>query len=48
VDEPAETLGERLTLPPDYEEHREKLEQVLTPLPDTRPWRRAGRETPAS
>jgi glyoxalase family protein len=48
VDEPVETLGEHLTLPPDYEQHREKLEQVLTPLPDTRPWRRAGRETPAS
>jgi glyoxalase family protein len=46
VDEPAETLGEHLTLPPDYEQHREKLEKVLTPLPDTRPWRRAGQ--PAS
>ena len=48
VDEPVETLGEHLTLPPNYEEHREKLEKLLTPLPDTRPWRRAGRETPAS
>ena len=48
VDEPIETLGEHLTLPPDYEQHREKLEQVLTPLPDTRQWRRAGREAPAS
>jgi glyoxalase family protein len=41
VDEPMETLGEKLSLPPDYERYRERLEQVLTPLPDTRPWRRA-------
>jgi glyoxalase family protein len=42
ADEPMETLGERLSLPPDYEPLRDKLEPVLTPLPDTRPWRRAG------
>jgi glyoxalase family protein len=42
ADEPIESLGERLSLPPDYEPLREKLEGVLTPLPDTRPWRRAG------
>jgi glyoxalase family protein len=42
ADEPLETLGEKLTLPPDYEQFRERLEQVLTPLPDTRQWRRAG------
>jgi glyoxalase family protein len=47
VDESKETLGEALTLPPDYEQHRERLEQVLTPLPDTRQWRRTGREAPA-
>jgi glyoxalase family protein len=41
ADEPFETLGEALTLPPDYEHMREKLEGVLTPLPDTRGWRRA-------
>jgi glyoxalase family protein len=41
ADEPLETLGEALTLPPDYEHMREKLEGLLTPLPDTRPWRRA-------
>jgi glyoxalase family protein len=41
VDEPIETLGERLTLPPDYEPFRDRLEQVLTPLPDTRQWRAA-------
>lgn len=36
VDEPLESLGERLALPPDYEHLRDKLEQVLTPLPDPR------------
>ena len=36
VDEPAEHLGERLSLPPNYEQLRDRLEQVLTPLPDTR------------
>jgi glyoxalase family protein len=41
ADEPLETLGEALTLPPDYEQYRERLEQVLTPLPDASQWRRA-------
>jgi glyoxalase family protein len=41
ADEPQETLGEALTLPPDYEKYRERLEEVLTPLPDPRQWRRA-------
>jgi glyoxalase family protein len=41
ADEPLETLGEGLSLPPDYERLRDRLEQILTPLPDTRPWRRA-------
>ena len=41
VDEPAETLGEALSLPPDFEPLREKLAGVLTPLPDTRQWRPA-------
>jgi glyoxalase family protein len=36
VDEPLESLGERLSLPPDYEQLRDRLEQVLTPLPDLR------------
>jgi glyoxalase family protein len=36
VDEPIETLGEHLTLPPNYEHLRDKLEEVLTPLPPTR------------
>ena len=41
ADEPAETLGERLSLPPDFASLRDRLESILTPLPDTRPWRRA-------
>ncbi|MGH2697837.1 MAG: VOC family protein, partial [Actinomycetota bacterium] len=36
VDEPIETLGERLALPPDYEHLRDKLDDVLTPLPNPR------------
>jgi glyoxalase family protein len=36
ADEPLETLGERLALPPDYEALRDRLEDVLTPLPDPR------------
>ena len=36
VDEPLDTLGEALSLPPNYRHLRERLEQVLTPLPTTR------------
>lgn len=36
TDEPLETLGEKLSLPPDYEPLRERLEGILTPLPDPR------------
>ncbi len=36
ADEPLETLGESLSLPPNYRHLREKLEQVLTPLPNPR------------
>jgi len=36
VDEPAEHLGERLSLPPRYESLRNQLEATLTPLPDLR------------
>jgi glyoxalase family protein len=36
ADEPLEHLGERLSLPPNYEQLRDRLEQVLTPLPDPR------------
>jgi glyoxalase family protein len=46
TDESQETLGERLSLPPAFEELRDRVEQILTPLPDTRQWRRAG--TPAA
>jgi glyoxalase family protein len=35
ADEPLETLGQKLTLPPNYEQYREQLEHQLTPLPDT-------------
>jgi glyoxalase family protein len=41
TDEPLEHLGERLSLPPDYERLRPQLEKLLTPLPDTRQWRPA-------
>src|SRR5207247_6223701 len=36
VDEPLESLGERLSLPPDYEHLREQVEPLLTPLPNPR------------
>ena len=36
VDEPVETLGEHLTLPPNFEHLRDKLAEVLTPLPNPR------------
>jgi glyoxalase family protein len=37
ADEPLESLGEGLSLPPAFEPLRERLEHVLTPLPDTHP-----------
>ena len=42
VDEDAERLGETLVLPPAFEHLRARLEPVLTPLPDPRPWARTG------
>lgn len=36
VDEPLETLGQKLTLPPNFEHLRDKLQDILTPLPDPR------------
>jgi glyoxalase family protein len=36
ADEPLETLGERLSLPPNFEHLRDRLEPVLTPLPNPR------------
>ena len=40
ADEPLETLGERLSLPPNFEHLRDRLAGVLTPLPETRAWAR--------
>jgi len=36
VDEPAEHLGERLSLPPAFEHLRKRVEPLLTPLPNPR------------
>ena len=36
ADEPFESLGESLSLPPNYERYRSQVEQILTPLPDPR------------
>jgi glyoxalase family protein len=36
ADEPLESLGERISLPPDFEQYREQVERTLTPLPDPR------------
>ncbi len=36
VDEPFESLGERLSLPPRFEPLRDRIEPALTPLPDPR------------
>ena len=41
ADEPFETLGESLSLPPNYEQYREQVEKILTPLPNPRAARRA-------
>ena len=40
-DEPLESLGEHLSLPPAFEHLRERIEPTLTPLPDIRQWRPA-------
>jgi glyoxalase family protein len=40
-DEPLESLGEKLALPPRLEPLRERVEPILTPLPDIRQWRPA-------
>jgi glyoxalase family protein len=36
VDEDKEHLGQRLVLPPAFEQLRDRVEQILTPLPDPR------------
>jgi glyoxalase family protein len=46
VDEGVETLGEHLVLPPRFERLRDRLEQVLTPLPDPRKAARAAASAP--
>jgi glyoxalase family protein len=40
VDEDPEHLGEALILPPAFEHLRPRVEPILTPLPDPRPWAR--------
>jgi glyoxalase family protein len=34
-DEPLESLGEKLVLPPAFEQYRDEVERTLTPLPNT-------------
>jgi glyoxalase family protein len=41
TDEQAESLGEHLALPPEFERLRAQVEPMLTPLPDIRQWRPA-------
>lgn len=41
TDEPVESLGERLSLPPDFEDRRAEVEPILRELPDVRQWRPA-------
>jgi glyoxalase family protein len=41
ADEPFESLGESLSLPPNYERYREQVEKILTPLPNPRAARAA-------
>ena len=36
TDEPQESLGQKLALPPNYEHLREQIERTVTPLPPTR------------
>jgi glyoxalase family protein len=45
ADEPLESLGEKLALPPDFERLRDQVEPLLTPLPDVRQWRPAPAKT---
>jgi glyoxalase family protein len=47
ADEPAETMGETLALPPAFEAIRSQVEPRLTPLPDVRQWRPAPAGTEA-
>lgn len=38
-DEDPEHLGESLSLPPAFEDQRERIEEILRPVPDPRQWR---------
>jgi glyoxalase family protein len=43
VDVPLEELGTKIILPPKFEPHRDRIEQILTPLPDPRAsWAKTG------
>ena len=43
VDVPLEELGSKIILPPKFEAHRERIESLLTPLPDPRAgWAKTG------
>jgi len=42
LDEDPDHLGEALILPPAFEHLRTRLEPILTPLPDPRPWAKTG------
>lgn len=42
IDEPVETLGEHLKLPPQYEQHRPEIERTLPPVTLHSPKRRGG------
>jgi glyoxalase family protein len=43
VDVPLEELGSKIILPPKFEPHRDRIEQLLTPLPDPRAdWAKTG------
>ena len=37
ADEPLESLGEKLSLPPDYEPLRERIEATVTPITNPAP-----------
>src|SRR3990172_2095677 len=45
IDEPADRLGEALSLPPKFEHLRAQLERILTPLPNTRETHAADKTT---
>ena len=36
TDEPQDSLGQKLALPPNYEHLRDQIERTVTPLPPTR------------